>query len=138
MPRLADTFDWDAAPRVVDEAENVPATSSTLAPDSVAVPAAAAEGSDDDGAMDAEDADGEGAALGRMGGAKLLQGWAQANDGTKKKKQKRAPTKRVMSATSADDESYNFQANRGIRKNQKLEQKKARRNAAAARMFMAE
>ena len=54
------------------------------------------------------------------GERRLLKGWAQAHerDGEKKTKKKvRAPTKRAASATSWDDEKYNFQTNKGIKSN---------------------
>ena len=35
-----------------------------------------------------------------------------------------------------DDSKYNFQHNRGIKKAQKAEQKKARKRAAASSMFL--
>ena len=91
--------------------------------------------------MEEEGREGDEATEGGAGGARrLLHGWTQAHerdaDAKARKKEKRPPTKRVATVALADDDKYNFQHNRGIKKAQKAEQKKARKRAAASSMFL--
>jgi nuclear GTP-binding protein len=158
---LADTFDWDATPRVLEKgAEAVPAAGGATAAaeehasgGAHADAIAADEDEDDDeedGKQEMDDGSGGGggvldAAGGTVGAMpadggerRLLKGWAMAHerDGEKKKKKARAPTKRVTSTAAWDDEKYNFQMNKGIRKQQRSNQKKEQRRKAAASMLL--
>ena len=66
-----------------------------------------------------------------------MHGWTQAHERSadKPKKPKRPPTKRAATVDAVDDEKFNFQANRGIRKAQKAQQKKKRRAIAASMLL---
>jgi hypothetical protein len=70
----------------------------------------------------------------------LLAGWQQAHergpDEKPKPKKVRPPTKRASTTKILDDERFNFQHNRAIRKGQAKEKKKARRRTAAASMLL--
>ena len=150
VQHFSEEFDWDAQAKVVDADAKVDGggVEAALAERSAAAAgggdvAGASAGGDEDGEgageMDEEGGEGDEATGGGAGGARrLLQGWTQAHDrdATKKKKEKRAPTKRAISICSVDEDlRYNFQHNKGIKKAQKEKQKKARRNAAASMML---
>jgi nuclear GTP-binding protein len=133
VPHLASGFDWEAPARVVAAG----AGSSSAGPDAAAAAGgegmAAVEGAAGeatDGMLDEEE---EAAADGQ----RLVHGWSQAHErgADKPKKAKRPPTKRAAAVDAFDDEKYNFQANRGIRKAQKAQQKKKRRAIAATMLL---
>ena len=147
VPHLADNFDWEAAPKVLDQDE-VRATGAGASSDPSVTAAAKdadgeAMGTEEDG-WAPDDAHGEPASTG--GGAssapaseqRLLKGWAQAHERSDAKPAKKArpPTKRASAITSADDERFNFQHNKNIRKTQRAEQKKKARRQAAASMLL--
>ena len=151
VPRLAGTFDWDAAPRVVDgvdeedagegAAANGKATTDAVKAAGGAAADMAADSAEEDGEeeMEEEGEKDDEATEGGVGGARrLLRGWSEAQDREKrpKKEKKHGPSKRVLSVTLTDDEKFNFQFNRGIRKTQKADKKKARKRAAAASMLL--
>ena len=150
VPRLAETFDWEAAPRVVEqgeaEAEQAAQQAQAAAVEgggggassSSALGAAAEEEEEGEEEMEEEAAEGDEATEGGAGGARrLLHGWTQAHDREKerKPKEKRPPTKRAVAATIDDDERYNFQHNRGVAKKQKAAKKKKQRAAAASMLL---
>lgn len=145
VEHLAETFDWQAEARVLDPADvdkSAPQTKPAGAkPAPSAVPKGGGDGGgdEDEGGME-EEGEGDEATEGGAGGARrLLHGWAQAHDrdaAKAKPKEKRPPTKRVTAVTIEDDEKYNFQHNKGIKKAQKAELKKKRKRAAAASMLV--
>ena len=159
VSHLADTFDWEAAPRVEEEGEAPKLSHSGAAAGATASVEPVTDGMVEEDIDDVDDEDeANGGGHGKVGGVldaaggtigvggadsgerRLLKGWAQAHerDGEKKKKKKvRAPTKRAASATSWDDEKYNFQTNKGIKKQQRTQQKKEQRRKAAASMLLA-
>ena len=73
------------------------------------------------------------------GDAQLLQGWADAQSRSapaRKPPKKRSSTKRAMATAAWDDEQFNFQHNRGVRKSQQKDKKKKEKRAAAAAMLL--
>ena len=132
VTQLADTFDWHAAAEArVETQEETTAADARIAATlgRSATGGAAAE-------MDEDDEEDEAA---RREPA-LLAGWQQAHergaDEKPKPKKVRPPTKRAATTKILDDERFNFQHNRAIRKGQAKEKKKARRRTAAASMLL--
>jgi len=138
VTQLADTFDWhaEADPKVETQEETagaqLAAAGSSSGGAAMSGRVGGTSGMDDDGGDGLEGDDGRRGQL-------LLAGWQQAHergtDAPKPKKKVRPPTKRMVATAVLDDDKYNFQHNRAIRKGQSKEKKKARRRIAAAAML---
>ena len=154
VDQYGDGFDWQAAARVMDANEAEAAAEAAAAGAEAAAEAEASRraqkkaeraasvgargGGGGGGAAggDADDAMGEGGEAAAQG--RLLSGWKQAHEdrsGRKPKKPKLV-SKRNLIAAAADDDRFNFQHNRGMRKAQKQVKKKERKNKMAQAMLM--
>ena len=153
VSELAEGFDWNAAVPRVETADETAAAAAAQAASSAAATSApssrAPRGDPRGGRAASSGAAASGAASGAEPDemaisdeprATLLAGWTQAHDrgADAKKKKPRPPTKRAaaIDVHTLDDERFNFQTNRGIRKTQMLKAKKARRRAAATSLLL--
>jgi nuclear GTP-binding protein len=140
VTQLADTFDWHAAAEArVESHEETAAADARIAATvgrSAIGGGAAAEMDEDDEEDEASRREPTMLTTAPM----LLAGWQQAHergpDEKPKPKKVRPPTKRASTTKILDDERFNFQHNRAIRKGQAKEKKKARRRTAAASMLL--
>lgn len=140
VTQLADTFDWHAAAEArVESQEETAAADARIAATvgrSAIGGGVAAEMDEDDEEDEASRREPSMLTTAPM----LLAGWQQAHergpDEKPKPKKVRPPTKRASTTKILDDERFNFQHNRAIRKGQAKEKKKARRRTAAASMLL--